>query len=49
MSQVFFYADDDTIEFVGKRLLEGKSLSDIGLTLSRPYEGGEGLISVDIE
>lgn len=48
-ANVYFYADDETIELVGKRLLEGKSLSDIGLTLSRTYDGGEGLISVITE
>ena len=30
-------------------LLEGKYLSDIGLVLSRTYEEGEGLISIDTE
>ncbi len=48
-ANVYFYADDEIVEFVGNRLLEGKSLSDIGLVLSRTYEGGEGLISINIE
>lgn len=48
-ANVYFYANDETVEFVGKRVLEGKSLSDIELVLSRSYEGGEGLIGVNIE
>lgn len=48
-ANVYFHVDDETIEFIGKRLLEGKSLSDIGLVLSRTYDGGAGLISVSTE
>lgn len=48
-ANVYFYADDETIEFIGKRVLEGKSLSDIELVLSRTYEGGVGLVSMSIE
>lgn len=48
-ANVYFYANEETVEFIGKRVLEGKSLSDIELVLSRSYEGGEGLIGVDTE
>ena len=48
-ANVYFYANEEAVEFIGKRVLEGKSLSDIELVLSRSYEGGEGLIGVDIE
>ena len=48
-ANIYFYADGETVELIGKRVLEGKSLSDIELVLSRSYEGGEGLIGINIE
>lgn len=48
-ANVYFYANDETIEFIGKRVLKGESLSNIELVLSRSYEGGEGLIGIDTE
>lgn len=48
-ANVYFYADEDGMEFVKSRHLNGIHLSDIGLVLSRSYENGEGLISIDIE
>jgi hypothetical protein len=48
-ANVYFYADDDTLEFVGNRYLKGNRLSDVGLVLSRSLENGEGLICIDME
>jgi hypothetical protein len=48
-ANVYFYANDETVEFIGKRVLEEKNLSDIELVLSRSYEGGEGLIGINVE
>ncbi len=48
-ANVYLYADDDTVKFVGNTCLSGSHLSDIGLILSRTYENGEGLICVDME
>lgn len=48
-ANIYFYTAEDDIEFIAKRLSEGKHLSDIGFTLTRTYEGGEGLISIDTE
>lgn len=48
-ANVYFYADDDGIRFIEDRYLDGNRLSDVGLTISRSLENGEGLISVDIE
>lgn len=48
-ANVYFYADEDTIEFVGSRHSNGNRLSDIGLVLSRTYANGEGLICIDME
>lgn len=41
-ANIYFYAGEYVVESIGKRILEGKSLS-------RTYEGGEGLVSINIE
>lgn len=48
-ANVYFYADDEGMTFIENRYLNGRHLSDIGLVLSRSYENGEGLISIDAE
>lgn len=44
-ANVYFYISDDTIEDFVNKLSMNNRLSDIGIVLSRTYEGGEGLIS----
>jgi hypothetical protein len=48
-ANVYFYAEEDGMKFLENRYLNGRHLSDIGLVLSRSYENGEGLISIDTE